>query len=104
MADEKKKKLVVFYEGGMPQRRRLRRVPVMPSSRDTGDHGGPELPHLSRPKLTRDLIPKALKERVGHGTEHEAKVDCINRVRDKSRRVVGERWVRDDSVVCSGDF
>ena len=80
MADEKKKSLGVFYEGGMPQRRWLRRVPVMPSSRDTGDHGGPELPHLSRPKLARDLIPKALKERVGHGTEHEAKVDFINRV------------------------
>lgn len=78
MADEKKKKLVVFYEGGMPQRRRLRRVPVKLSSRDTGDHIGSEQPHLSRPKITRDLIPKALKVRVGHGTEHEAKVDFIN--------------------------
>ena len=55
-------------------------MPVKLSSRDTGDHIGSEQPHLSRPKITRDLIPKALKERVGHGTEHEAKVDFINRV------------------------
>ena len=40
---------------------------------------------------------------MGYGTEREAKVDSINRVRGKSRSVVGESWVRDESV-CSGDF
>jgi hypothetical protein len=87
----------------MPQRKRSGREPGKPPSRDTGDRGETEQPHLGRPKHTRDLIPKALEDRVGYGTERVAKVDSINRVRGKSRSVVGESWVRDESV-CSGDF
>ena len=87
----------------MPQRKRSGREPGKPPSLDTGDRGETEQPHLGRPKHTRDLIPKALEDRVGYGTEREAKVDSINRVRGKSRSVVGESWVRDESV-CSGDF
>ena len=36
-----------------------------PPSRDAGDRGETEQPHLGRPKHTRDLISKALEDRVG---------------------------------------